>query len=96
MFLPESDDASSVQVVSFEGEHLMQRKNDGTIITLLTDKLPDSAAQNYIKERKTTQVPKDKQKGKSFGGIQTTGEFLKVRVCPCFHYVCPQECECDT
>ena len=58
----------------------MQRVHDGTVITLLTDKLPDSAATNYIKERKTTQVPKDQQKGKSFQGVLTVGEFPKVTV----------------
>lgn len=56
----------------------MQRVHDSTVITLLTDKLPDSASQNYIKERKTTEVPKDKQKGKSFDGVLTIGEFPKV------------------
>lgn len=57
----------------------MQRVHDSMVITLLTDKLPDSASMNYIKDRKTTQVPKDQQKGKSFQGGVTTGDFPKVR-----------------
>ena len=56
----------------------MQRVHDSVVITLLTAELPDSASLSYIKERKTTQVPKDKQKGKSFEGGLTTGEFPKV------------------
>ena len=57
----------------------MQRVHDSTVITLLRDSLPDSASQSYLKERKTTQVPKDKQKGKSFEGAITVGDFPKVR-----------------
>lgn len=61
----------------------MQRVHDSTLITLLTDKLPDSASTSYIKERKTTQVPKDQQKGKSFQGALVVGEFPKVTVLTC-------------
>ena len=56
----------------------MQGAHDHTVITLLADTLPSSASQSYIKERKTTLVPKEKQKGKSFEGGITTGEFPKV------------------
>ncbi len=66
----------------------MQRVHDSTIITLLTDTLPDSASQSYVKERKTTQVPKDKQKGKSFEGGVTVGDFPKVRQFMFFWFCC--------
>ncbi len=57
----------------------MQRVHDDTVITLLQDDLPDSASRSYVKEHKTTQVPKEQQKGKSFGSTQTMGgEFPKV------------------
>lgn len=56
----------------------MQRIHDSVVITLLTDKVPDSAPSSYIKDRKTTPVPKDKQKGKSFDSVRVTGEFPKV------------------
>jgi hypothetical protein len=57
----------------------MQRVHDSTVVTLLTDKLPEAASATYIKERKTTQVPKEKQKGKSFHAVATPpGEFPKV------------------
>jgi len=57
----------------------MQRVHDDTVITLILDDLPDSASRTYVKDHKTTVVPKEQQKGKSFGSTQTLGgDFPKV------------------
>ena len=62
-----------IQVVSYEGEHLMQRFHDDTVITLLQTSIPDSTHTTYIRSRPTTEVPREKQKGQSFGDNGSQG-----------------------
>ena len=56
----------------------MQGAHDHTVVTLLTDKLPQAASQGYIKDRSTHQVPREQQKGRSFDAVVTDGGYPKV------------------
>ena len=59
----------ALQVVSYEGELLMQTRDDDVTITLLRTSIPDSTTDTYIKQREDPDLPREKQKGKSFGDI---------------------------
>ncbi len=52
------------QIVTYEGEHLMQNYQDDTVITLLQTSLPEGAAEGYIKARNLS--PMAQRKGKTF------------------------------
>ncbi len=63
---------SSLQVVAYEGEHLLQHYHDDTVITLLQTSLPEGAADQYIKARNLSPVAE--RKGKTFDISANEGE----------------------
>lgn len=74
--------ARKQKVVSYDGELLMQHCHDDTMITLLRTSISDSATTTYIKDRQSDDVPREKQKGRSFERIELPeGEFPKCFLC---------------